>query len=127
MISLFQFGVMLRGMNMRSCWVVGLIWLSILHNSPVQAIGPYFVTDLGDLPGGNDYSYALGINASGQVVGESSIGSGHDGVRAFLWQPTSTNGIAGTMVSLGESDTGCACQSDVNQRSWPDRWSIENW
>lgn len=42
----------------------------------------YILTDLGDLPGGPDYSVAYGINDAGQVVG---VSSGATGVRAFLW------------------------------------------
>ncbi len=41
------------------------------------------MTDLGDLPGGDDFSYANGINDHGQVVGFSSAATGD---RGFLWQ-----------------------------------------
>ena len=41
------------------------------------------MTNLGDLPGGNDYSYAFGINNAGQVVGYSDTATGD---RAFMWQ-----------------------------------------
>jgi probable HAF family extracellular repeat protein len=50
------------------------------------------MTDLGDLPGGSDYSYANGINAAGQVVGFSDASTGD---RAFLWQN-------GSMTNLGD-------------------------
>ncbi len=48
----------------------------------------YSVTDLGTLPG-LPSSKALGINLSGQVVGECDANSGSD--HAFLWD--STNGM----------------------------------
>jgi probable HAF family extracellular repeat protein len=54
--------------------------------------------DLGDLPGGNDWSVANGINARGQVVGEGSTAAGN---RAFLWSPSTPNGTTGSMVNLG--------------------------
>jgi probable HAF family extracellular repeat protein len=41
---------------------------------------------LGDLPGGDDYSSALGINADGTVVGTSSVGT--NSRHAFLWDST---------------------------------------
>jgi probable HAF family extracellular repeat protein len=54
--------------------------------------------DLGDLPGGVDESFAYGINARGQVVGESLTNAGP---RAFLWSPSTPNGTTGSMVDLG--------------------------
>ena len=41
------------------------------------------MTNLGDLPGGFDFSNAFGINNAGQVVGYSITATGN---RAFLWQ-----------------------------------------
>lgn len=46
-------------------------------------------------------SAALGINAYGQVVGESTFGSG-----SFLWTPSSPNGTTGSIVDLGDSPGG---------------------
>ncbi len=44
------------------------------------------MVDVGDLPGGNDESWAVGLNASGQVVGYSDSTTGR---RPFLWQSAS--------------------------------------
>ena len=49
------------------------------------------MTDLGDLPGGGDFSLAFGINNAGQVVGYSGAATSQS---AFLWQ----NGV---MTNLG--------------------------
>ena len=55
------------------------------------------VQNLGDLPGGQDYSEAKGINDAGQVVGISSAATGY---RGFLWE-------AGTsMRDLGDLPGG---------------------
>ncbi len=42
----------------------------------------YRITDLGDLPGGVDFSQAFSINNAGEIVGESSTDSG---LRAYRW------------------------------------------
>lgn len=53
----------------------------------------YTVTDLGDLPGGSDESWAYGINNVGQVVGWSFT---ETGTRAFLWENGVMTPLAGT-------------------------------
>ena len=61
------------------------------------------MTNLGDLPGGFDFSEAKGINNSGQVVGFSYNVSGPS---AFLWQNgvmtdlSTVAGVTGTGWSL---------------------------
>jgi probable HAF family extracellular repeat protein len=66
-------------------------------SSAALAVGPYYVTNLGDLPGGADASFADGINDYGQVVGRSTAGfTDH----AFLWTPDTANGIGGTLFDL---------------------------
>jgi len=60
------------------------------------AVAHWTLTDLGDLPGGSDYSVANGINAAGQVVGHSTPSTG---TRAFLWQN-------GGMTNLGDLPGG---------------------
>ena len=58
----------------------------------------YTVTDLGTL--GGTESFGNGVNASGQVTGESST-TGDVAERAFLWKPTAPGGASGTMYNLG--------------------------
>ena len=54
-------------------------------------------TDLGTL--GGTQSFGNGINASGQVTGESST-TGDAADHAFLWKPTTPGGASGTMYNL---------------------------
>ena len=58
----------------------------------------YHVTDLGTL--GGTGSAGLGINASGQVTGDSGT-TGDIESHTFLWTPTTPNGSSGTMIDLG--------------------------
>ncbi len=60
--------------------------------------------DIGYLPGGDGSSTAYGINALGQVVGDSTVGL-HPGQQyqdhhAFIWTPTMPNATTGAMVDL---------------------------
>ncbi|MCA9186991.1 MAG: hypothetical protein R3E01_33585 [Pirellulaceae bacterium] len=73
-------------------------------------------TSLGDLPGGEIYSRAFGINDHSQVVGES-IAS--DGLHAFLWED-------GSMLDLGglSGFTESHAQS-VNNLGQIVGWSID--
>ena len=65
--------------------------------TPGDACDPrYRITDLGDLPGGDDFSFAYEINAGGQIVGESKSSTG---TRAFLWDN-------GTMTDIGDLPGG---------------------
>ena len=57
------------------------------------------ITDLGTLPGG-DFSVAEGINARGQVVGESNTASG--ATHAFLWEDGRMTDL-GTLPGGGEA------------------------
>jgi probable HAF family extracellular repeat protein len=60
----------------------------------------YHITDLGTL--GGTHSIGYGINASGQVTGDSfPTGVGVSRSHAFLWTPTTPNGASGTMIDLG--------------------------
>ena len=61
------------------------------------------LTELGDLPGGNDESYAYGINSHGQVVGLSSGAAGVQ--RPFLW---SANQIQDLGALPGKTQYGFA-------------------
>jgi probable HAF family extracellular repeat protein len=59
--------------------------------------GRWSAFDLGDLPGGLDWSIANDINEVGQIVGESS---GLAGRVPFLWTPSSPNATTGTLKAL---------------------------
>src|SRR6188768_3444881 len=56
------------------------------------------MTDLGTL--GGTHSFGNGLNASGQVAGESFM-TGDAATHAFLWKPTTPGGASGTMFNLG--------------------------
>ena len=45
----------------------------VLASLTAQAVVPYRIIDLGDLPGGLDQSTASSINNAGQVVGTSDV------------------------------------------------------
>ena len=69
----------------------------VCHVPQTIAAGPYHITDLGSLTGGNGGSVALAINNAGQVVGHSSNGASED---AFLWS------LATGMIDLGTLPSG---------------------
>jgi probable HAF family extracellular repeat protein len=54
--------------------------------------------DLGSL--GGSISFGWDVNASGQVTGNSDT-TGDQATHAFLWKPTTPNGVTGTMHDLG--------------------------
>src|SRR6476659_1146802 len=56
------------------------------------------MTDLGTL--GGTQSFGNGLNAAGQVAGESFTTS-DAATHAFLWKPTTPGGASGTMYNLG--------------------------
>ncbi len=86
----------------RQLLFIGLIFFG--GQTQAIALRPYYVTDLGDLPGGTVESYAYGVNSYGQVVGGGSVSS-FDG-HAFLWTPDTPNGRTGSMVDLGDFPGG---------------------
>lgn len=63
------------------------------------------LVDLGDLPGGEDYSVGQDINDSGQVVGSSWAA---DERRPFAWSPSVPNSSSGTLYDLGDLEGGRA-------------------
>jgi probable HAF family extracellular repeat protein len=66
-----------------------------------QASGPYQLTDLGDPPGGYDWSHAYDINDLGQVVGDMGDNEGVLRSHAFLW--TSSGGMQDLGVLPGRT------------------------
>jgi probable HAF family extracellular repeat protein len=58
--------------------------------------------DLGDFPGGLDFSVAAGINDYGQVVGTGSTAAGGRLDRGFLWQPNSPRASTGTIIPFDQ-------------------------
>jgi hypothetical protein len=61
---------MMRRVTMHKFVCLLALFVGAAATTPqVHAAVLYTVTDLGDLPGGSDYSIAYGINDSGQVVG----------------------------------------------------------
>jgi probable HAF family extracellular repeat protein len=81
-----------------------LTLLMILAPTASPAIGPYDLTNLGDLPGGDDHSVAQSINSYGQVAGYGQQATAV--FRAFLWTPTTPNGTSGSMINLGDLPGG---------------------
>ncbi|MEX2307307.1 MAG: hypothetical protein WD738_06930 [Pirellulales bacterium] len=76
-------------MNSFKLILMAALWLGTIHQS---AAARYRLTDLGDLPGGDNSSVALGLSEDGRfVVGRSSSDAGQ---RAFLWHN-------GNMMNLG--------------------------
>lgn len=81
---------------------IGAAWIG-LGGQGAAAAELYSLTDLGDLPGGSDFSEALDLNDDGVVVGSSirSIGPGAFDVarRGFVWE----NGV---MTDVGDLPGG---------------------
>jgi probable HAF family extracellular repeat protein len=66
-------------------WLVAAVVL-LLPVSHLHGAALYSIQDLGDLPGGDDYSVGAAINSFGEVTGLSRVPGGH---RAFVWNSTS--------------------------------------
>jgi probable HAF family extracellular repeat protein len=77
--------------------VVLAVGTLLLTSLTAQAVVPYHIIDLGDLPGGRDFSVARGINDAGHVVGWSGAATGD---RAFRWS------AAGGLRDLGDLPGG---------------------
>lgn len=77
------------------CFASGLTLL-LWYGSYAQAAMVYRITDLGDLPGGQDRSFAIDINNAGWIAGEAT---GPGGPRAAVWKRNG-NGTY-TLVNLG--------------------------
>ncbi len=66
-----------------------VVLLAALTPTLAIADSVYQITDIGDLPGGGDYSEVVGLNSDGEVVGLSQTAGGN--LHGFLW--TSANGM----------------------------------
>ena len=86
----------------RSFLLLALAALPLLAPRPASAQVQYTLTPLGTL-GGNS-SYAEGINASGEVVGEATTSAG--ATHAFLYSN-------GTMTDLGTLPGGLGSQANA--------------
>jgi probable HAF family extracellular repeat protein len=87
----------------RTTIILLLATTTLCATSTAIAVGPYVLTDLGNLPGAAGY-YAYGINSSGQVVGHTesaAIGGVNFPERAFLWTPNTPNGTNGSLAEIG--------------------------
>jgi probable HAF family extracellular repeat protein len=92
-------------MNLQRLFVIILI-----HSiaTCAAAAAQYYVTDLGTLGGSFDLSNPLGLNAKGQVVGESY---NQIGLNGFLWSPNSPNSVDGSIFDLGDLPGGAISSS----------------
>lgn len=71
-------------MNRRMAKTFPRVLIILLAITQISWAQKYRITDLGTLPGHN-YSYAIGINSLGQIVGVSENASDYNSRRAFLW------------------------------------------
>jgi len=97
-------------MNLLKCCATAIVVSFVA--TIAYGVGPYRVTNLGTIAGGND-SDARGINAGGQVVGRSNS---PNGFRAFLWSPGHSNGTTGSMVDLGTLAGNDSFAQSINSR-----------
>ena len=77
--------------------------------SPATATGPYWITDLGILPGGYDASWAFSLNNTGQVV-EVSCDEETNTARGFIWD----NGVM-TDLGIWHEQLGSASQKPATK------------
>lgn len=93
-------------MKNNNCWsriqLSALAIVGLFYSLQALAAG-YTITDLGTL--GGTFSYAYGINNSGQVVGTAAVPG--DAIRSFLWQN-------GSMQSLGTLGGDNSIAYDIN-------------
>jgi probable HAF family extracellular repeat protein len=81
--------------------IVWRLFLVLAMRAASALAAPYVITDLGTT--GGPGSEGLGINASGQVTGFADTPDGAS-AHAFVWTPTTPNGISGHMSDLGTLD-----------------------
>jgi probable HAF family extracellular repeat protein len=95
----FGQGINASGQVTGSSFVTGHIAQHAMLWTPTTPNGASGVMhDLGTL--GGAHSAGFGINASGQVTGQSYL-TGGSTTHAFLWTPTTPNGASGAMQDLG--------------------------
>lgn len=82
------------GYSQASTGLRAFLWQPTSNNSTIGSL-----VDLGDLPGGEDYSVGHDINDSGQVVGASWTA---DERHPFVWNPSVPNASSGTLYDLGD-------------------------
>lgn len=82
------------GYSLAHTGVRAFLWQPVLNNSTTGSL-----IDLGDLPGGEDYSVASDINDLGQVVGTSWTA---DDRHPFVWNPSVPNASSGNLLDLGD-------------------------
>lgn len=83
---------------MRRTVTIGIFWglfVAVAAGPALAQIHPYVVEDLGTL--GGYYSFAYGINSTGQVVGNSETGFPPAPTRAFLWDEAEGLSDLGTL------------------------------
>jgi len=81
--------------------------LSLTFSAVAATAGTYSITDLGTLGGSFQFSYAFGLNNSGQVTGLTSFGGGGGGGRAYRYS-------GGTMSNLGNYGGGTTYGYGIN-------------
>jgi len=106
---------------MRTKWISGGLACILAFATVCPGVGPYLVTDVGDLGGGESRAY--GLNASGQVVGRSlAIIESHYLWRAFLYSggaPLDLGALGGDESSAWDiNDAGDVVGWASNSTGW---------
>jgi probable HAF family extracellular repeat protein len=94
----------------RTILLSALVICTGIANEAAATPPAYIVTDLGTI--GGTESRGLGISASGQVAGFSSTTGVYQ--HAFLWTPTTPNGVSGAMQDLGTLGGNASYGSGIN-------------
>ncbi|MDB6019522.1 MAG: extracellular repeat protein family [Pedosphaera sp.] len=81
-----------------------LLTILLAVTLPAHAATSYLITDLGRLNANDQFSQAFGINSYGQVAGFSLDVNAIP--HTFLWTPTTSHGLTGTMIDLGLCTSG---------------------
>lgn len=95
--------------------------LFVPNNLAFASINQYLLIDLGDLPGGDDWSKGEFINNAGQVAGRSDTALVNDnyGVHAFIWDIISgKTDIDGALENVYTADIGINNHGDIVGAYW---------